>query len=89
MRLLVACKPDMWVCEQLVTNWVTKGVVLLTDQNGCCVLLTLIVDAFNKITLCDACPLELGARCCSTDKLQILKHRHFDLNYKLNFDLRV
>ena len=88
MRLLVARKPDMGVCKQLVTNWVTEGVVLLTDQDSCCVLLTLIVDAFYKITLCDACPLELGARCGSTDKLQILKHRYFDLNYKLNFDLR-
>ena len=47
VRLLVASKSHVRVGEQLVSNRVSKRVVLLTNEDGGCILLSLVIDALD------------------------------------------
>lgn len=81
MRLLVAGKAHARIPEQLVANRVAKSMVLLRNHDCGRVLLSQVVHTLNEVPRGEALARELGAGCCGTDKLQVLKHFKLILIY--------
>ena len=54
VRFFVACESHMGVSQQLMSNRVAECVILLTNKNRSCVLLALVVNAFDKVSLRDS-----------------------------------